>query len=536
MKFSLFTCIAFFLGTALASAQSPPPTKVEIVASGLSQPIGLFAPPNDPSRLFVIEKYGFIRVVKNGVLLNTPFLDISANLAMSSEQGLLGMAFHPRYVQNGYFFVYYTDVANGDVVVARYQVSGNPDIADPASGVVFMQFTHPFGNHNGGALAFSPIDHYLYIASGDGGSGGDPFNYAQNLGSPLGKLLRIDVNSQDAGLMYHIPTSNPFFGMPGAVGEIYAYGLRNPWRIAFDRLTADLYIADVGQGVVEELDFIAAESQGGQNFGWNCMEGDICSNYGTTPGCICGDPSLVAPIHVYNHNEGCAVIGGFVYRGSIVPELLGSYIFLDICSTNIWALQFDGTQVTGVQNVLLQMLPPSGSHTIASMGEDANGELYFAYMSGEIGKIVRNDDTIPGIVPYGKGTDGCNGPHTLTISRTVAPGAVNIDFRADAAPPNALGLLLITDSKAPAPGLDPYLIGANFLVDIYYATVFIPFDFNADENGMADYHFDLVNDPNLVGLKFYGQGIFYFGSPCPPTSPQGFTSSNALEITVLPTP
>lgn len=526
--------LSFILFSALAFGQSTPkPLAVELVTDGLSEPIGIFSAPRDPSRLFVIEKSGSIRVIKNGVLLNTPFLDLTAKVTSTSEQGLLGLAFHTRYAQNGYFYVNYTRASDGALTIERYQVSIDLDVADPASVFPILTIPKPFDHHAGGMIAFSPIDRYLYISTGDGGSPADSLGNSQNLASLLGKLLRIDVDSTDPGLNYHIPTSNPFYGSTTALNEIFAYGLRNPWRFSIDRATGDIYIADVGEAAVEEIDYIPGGAIGGYNFGWNCMEGRACQAYGVPSACFCGDLALTMPIYVYDHFQGCAVIGGYVYRGSAIPDFNGYYIFADICKTKHWIFQYDGTLLTNFQDRSLELLSPGFAHTIASFGEDANGELYYAYMSGHIGKIVPADGVIPGVAHFGNGTPGCNGPQELLANNPVKAGGANTYFRATNAPAGSVGILMITDAKIAGGSTDPLLIGADFDLDFFAASEIITIDFQVDENGVAYYYFDLFNNPTVIGLQFYGQAVFYWGTPCPANS-LGFSTTNALEVTIQP--
>jgi glucose/arabinose dehydrogenase len=325
------------------------------VLGGLQKPVG-FAQAND-SRWFIIEQPGVIRVVRDGVLLPTPFLDIRA-LAndAGSERGLLGLAFSPRYAADGEFFINYTD-ANGDTLIARYHVSADPDQADPASAQVVLQVAQPYPNHNGGGLAFGP-DGYLYIGLGDGGSGGDPQGNGQNLRALLGKMLRLDVRTPP----YAIPPDNPFANRSDARPEIWASGLRNPWRYSFDRATGDLYIADVGQNQYEEVDFQPA-AVGGQNYGWNFMEGLHPYRDGAPDG-------LTAPVVEYTHAGGeCSITGGYVYRGAALPQLNGVYLYGDYCSGQVWALF--RTPAGWESRALF-----NAGFLISSFGEDAAGELY----------------------------------------------------------------------------------------------------------------------------------------------------------------
>ncbi|KAA0213986.1 MAG: hypothetical protein DYG94_03055 [Leptolyngbya sp. PLA3] len=393
MRLSRFAPIVSLLIVGTASADITPITTVRI-ASGLVRPVGLFHVPGDSSRLFVIEKQGFIRIIENGVLLPTPFLDVDAltggGTSTSSEQGLLGLAFHPDYANNGLFYIDHTNTS-GNTVIAEYQVSSNPNVASAASRRELLTIAQPFSNHNGGWIDFGP-DNYLYIAMGDGGSGGDPGNRAQNINVLLGKMLRIDVNGNNSSNgQYGIPPNNPFVGVDGA-DEIWAYGLRNSWRNSFDRQTGDLWIADVGQGSWEEINFQPANSTGGENYGWRCYEGNAA--YNTTG---CGPSSNYDfPIHVYSHSSGCSVTGGYTYRGCKMPENHGAYFFADYCTSTIWSLRYNGV-VSDLTNRTAELAPGGGLSiaSITSFGQDADGEIYICDQNGgEIFKIVPNGPTI----------------------------------------------------------------------------------------------------------------------------------------------
>lgn len=355
--------------------------RAERVVSGLAQPLFVTSPPRDVSRLFIVEKGGRIRILKWGALLGTPFLDISSLVSGGSEQGLLGLAFHPRYAENGYFFVNYTDSA-GRTVVARYRVSANPDVADPSSATVILQVSQPYANHNGGHLAFGP-DGYLYIGLGDGGSAGDPQGNAQNPAVLLGKMLRIDV---DAASPYGIPPSNPFAGAGPPLDEIWALGLRNPWRYSFDRINGDLYIADVGQNRFEEINFQAAGFAGGANYGWNVVEGN---GHCYPSGSSCDPSPYVNPVHEYDHSQGCSVTGGYVYRGCKMPDLHGTYFYGDFCSGFVRTFRVVGGVATDHQDRTAELESSGVSiDSISSFGEDARGELYIVDFGGEIFRIV----------------------------------------------------------------------------------------------------------------------------------------------------
>ena len=367
------------MAAACAVAVEPPDDlSLEMVVDGFSRPVVLSHAGDGSNRLFVVEQEGRILVIDDGVVLGSAFLDISSLVDSSAnEQGLLGLAFHPDFAGNGYFYINYTHDPAGsgpDVTrVSRFEVSAeDPNIADTSSETIVLQLEQPASNHNGGDLHFGP-DGYLYIATGDGGGSRDQFQNAQDLGSLLGKMLRIDV---DGGSPYAIPAGNPFFDAVGARPEIWAYGLRNPWRFSFDRTNGDLFIGDVGQNEVEEVDFQPASSAGGENYGWSCMEGDDAPDFNP-----CDGSPLTSPILVYNHGSGCSVTGGYRYRGSIAT-LAGKYVYGDFCSGRIWfASDSSGTwsaEEWANTNI-----------SISAFGEDEEGELYVADLGrGEIYRFV----------------------------------------------------------------------------------------------------------------------------------------------------
>jgi len=358
------------------------------VASGLSRPVLVTALPGDTARIFIVEQRngstGYVRIVRNGSVLTRPFLSVP-NLATDNEQGLLGLAFDPNYAVNGYFFVNYTRGSDSATVIERYHVSADPDSADAASGQTVLMIPQPYTNHNGGNLVFGN-DGFLYIGMGDGGLANDPGNRAQSDTSLLGKFLRIDV---DSAFPYSIPPTNPFVDSPTARHEIWAKGVRNPWRWSFDRLTHDLYIGDVGQDAWEEIDFQSANSAGGENYGWRCMEGLHCTGLS---GCTCNDPSLTLPIYNYDHSGGkCAITGGYVYRGCADSALQGTYFFADFCSNQIWSFRFENGVISDFQDRTTELAPGGGLSisSISSFGEDAMGELYICDLNdGEVFKIV----------------------------------------------------------------------------------------------------------------------------------------------------
>ncbi|CAG2157817.1 hypothetical protein LMG31506_06135 [Cupriavidus yeoncheonensis] len=373
-------------GTASATVtygtSQPFALALQEVAGGLAAPVFLTSPAND-ARLFIVERAGRIRVMQGGTLLATPFLDIASLTTTDGERGLLSMAFDPAYAANGRFYVYYTDTA-GNITIARYQVSAsNPNVANTAA-TILLTIPHPnFSNHNGGLAAFGP-DGMLYLGTGDGGGGGDPSGNAQNLDSLLGKLLRIDVTS---GQPYAIPPGNPFAGQPGRRGEIWASGLRNPWRFAFDSTDGTLYIADVGQDQREEID-VAPSATGGLNYGWNRTEGSACFGAPT-----CSMQGITQPQLDYGHdaNGGCAVVGGYVYRGAAMPPLRGRYLYSDLCSG--WLRSFDFREAAAEQIDWGIAVPGS----VLSFGADAQGEIYVladpltSSGSGKVYRIVQRN-------------------------------------------------------------------------------------------------------------------------------------------------
>jgi glucose/arabinose dehydrogenase len=350
--------------TVASSFPDPKDYRWTEVASGFQHPVDIQNADDGSGRLFIVEQPGRIRVIQSNQLLATPFLDITDRVDDNgSEQGLLGLAFHPNHEQNGFFYVNYTR-AGGDTVIARFQVTGDPNLADPNSEKRLIEVEQPFPNHNGGAAAFGP-DGHLYLGLGDGGSGGDPLGSGQSLNTLLGKILRIDVDSGDP---YAIPADNPFGN------EIWAYGLRNPWRMSFDRQTGDLWIGDVGQGQWEEIDTYAHGTPVGANFGWNVMEGS--HNYEGE-----AQPGLILPAAEYSHAQGCSVTGGYVYRGAM-PEWQGIYLYGDYCTGFLWGLipSGDGWQSQVLFETRVQ---------ISTFGEDESGEVHLADYGGTIYRLVQ---------------------------------------------------------------------------------------------------------------------------------------------------
>lgn len=440
---AVFGCLAALACGQVAAAQQV--TAVRITA-GVVRPLYVTAPPGDFTRIFIVSQRdtssatnpstGRIRIyhLDTETLNPVDFLTISG-VSANSEQGVLGLAFHPDYAENGYFFVNYTEAPTpGFSVIKRFRRStADPDVSDP-DGVEILRIAQPFANHNGGWIGFGP-DGYLYCSFGDGGSQNDPGNRGQDITSNLlGKLLRIDVDGpnnivgdadddelpEDATRNYAIPPTNPFVGLTGD-DEIWAYGLRNPWRPAFDRETGDLFIADVGQDAIEELNFQPAAALPPKNYGWRCMEGLNCT--GRT-GCTCNDAALTLPFHTYEHtpNPGgrCSVTGGYVYRGCSMPWLRGTYFFADYCAATIWSMRYSpATGVTEFTDRTAELDPPdSNINSITSFGEDARGELYICDQGGEVFKLVPatpadcNQNSIPDHVEIARGDApdcNCNG-------------------------------------------------------------------------------------------------------------------------------
>ena len=369
---------------AADASETPAPTsgplpsvRAEVVFPGVSfdRMVFLTHPEGIPDRLYLVLQPGRIMAFDNVQNPSTPqtFLDIRDRVSdRGNEEGLLGLAFDPDYGNNGYFYVYYSAASPRRSVIARYHAPPGSDRVDPSTEKVIMEIDQPFSNHNGGQVTFGP-DGYLYVGLGDGGSGGDPRGHGQNLRTLLGTILRIDVSALDQTGSYTVPNDNPFVGVQGARPEIWAYGLRNPWRFSFDRETGDLWTGDVGQNKLEEIDIIKP----GRNYGWNVMEGTSCFR---NPGC--GSDELEPPVAEYGRDGGCSVTGGYVYRGSRLPSLVGAYLYGDFCTGNIWALRYDGSQVTEQARIADTDLQ------ISSFAEGPDGEVYILSFTGEIARLA----------------------------------------------------------------------------------------------------------------------------------------------------
>jgi glucose/arabinose dehydrogenase len=401
------TLIAF-AATVLASVAPAQITSVR-VASGLASPVFATAPVGDADRLFVLEQAGRIRLLKNNTLVTRPFLDITSIVNGGGEQGLLGLAFDPNFGTNRCFYVYYiAGTGSGQSTIARFEVSASdPDSAVAASRVSILSRPQPASNHNGGTIDFGP-DGFLYFGFGDGGGQNDSNNLAQNLSQIFGKMIRIDPHGDDfpgdALNNYAVPPSNPFVGVGGALGEIWAYGLRNPYRWSFDRLTNDLYIGDVGQNCYEEISFQPGTSTVGENYGWRLAEGNHCFDPNDAFNCNqpqnCG-AGTSPPIYEYSHvsgDGGCSVTGGSVYRGNAIPAIQGHYFFADYCSSQIYSFRKVGIGIQGFANRTTQLVPNVGSiSSITCIGQDGVGELYIVDQGGEVFRI--NSDAATSVSP-----------------------------------------------------------------------------------------------------------------------------------------
>ena len=367
-------------GTTFVPPPPPAPPTLQLVVQGLTAPLFLTAPPCDTTRQFIVQQDGRIRVVRNDTLLTTPFLDIHTQVTYvaGGEQGLLGLAFHPNYKVNGWFYVYYNNLG-GNIRIVRFTVSGtDPNAADLTTGDTVLAVVHStYTNHNGGMLVFGP-DGYLYTGLGDGGGAGDPLANGQNKHALLGKILRLDM---DHGSPYTIPATNPFVGDTSARAEIWDYGLRNPWRFSFDRSNGYLYIADVGQDSYEEVDVELSGGVGRVNYGWNVMEGLHCYNATS-----CNTAGLTQPVLEYPHTSGaCAIIGGYVYHGKLVPMLTGEYLYADLCTGFVRSFQYASGRAGNLLDWSTQL---STGTNVSSFGEDGRGEVYIINLGGNVYRIV----------------------------------------------------------------------------------------------------------------------------------------------------
>jgi uncharacterized repeat protein (TIGR01451 family) len=433
--------LLFSVSTTWAQGSAPknqPNLTLVPYASGFTNPVHITHAGDGSQRLFIVEQGGRIRIIKEQALLDRPFLDITKRVSCCNERGLLSVAFPPGYSNKRYFYVNYTDTV-GNTVIARYHLTSNPDVADPDSEELLLPIAQPYMNHNGGQIAFGP-DGYLYIGMGDGGSGGDPQNNGQNLGTLLGKMLRIDVESNRKP--YAIPPNNPFLAVHAARGEIWALGLRNPWRFSFDRQTGDLYIGDVGQNAYEEINFQRRSSAGGENYGWRVAEGNHCYNANT-----CDLTQFTPPVLEYPHAQGCSVTGGIVYRGQQFPRLHGTYLYGDFCSGRIWGVP---TPPQAQNNTQLF----KSSYVLSTFGEDEAGEVYLADYAG--GTIYHLTDTadIDLEITNSDNPDPVAVGETLTYSLTITNkgGAPATQVQMTTTLPSELILVSVTSTQGTCSG------------------------------------------------------------------------------------
>jgi glucose/arabinose dehydrogenase len=385
--------LVILLTSLAAAAPAPAQLAATLVASGLNRPIFLDAPLGDP-RLFVLERDGRIVLIVSGAVRTTPFLDITDRVGTTGEGGLLGLAFDPDYATNGLFYVYYTDLA-GDSVLSRFAVSADPNVADPFEQVLLV-VDQPYSNHNGGTIAFGPDD-FLYVGLGDGGSSNDPLGAGQDPLQLLGKMLRLDVGTPPApgstpvpGTGYAVPADNPFANDPGTRDEIWALGLRNPYRWSFNPVTRNLWIADVGQGQREEVNFEPWTSSGGRNYGWKVWEGNRCN----TTSAACAAAGFTPPLLDYDHSAGnCSITGGYSYRGRLIPQAFAQYFFGDFCSGRIWTYD---TRTDTVSDVSGQLGPAANAgFQLVSFGEDGQGEMYVVHQGGDVYRVVSSVPIVP---------------------------------------------------------------------------------------------------------------------------------------------
>ena len=378
----LFSVMLILSGSAFAQPASWDPASfsssftLRAIVENLDSPVGIVDPGDGSGRLFIVEQTGKILVLKSGSLSPDPFLDISSSVSSGSEQGLLGLAFHPDFANSGMFVIDYTDV-DGNTNIVRYQIDAqNPDLADASSAETLLFIDQPYPNHNGGQVLFGP-DGFLYIGMGDGGSQGDPNENGQNTNALLGKILRIDIDNPSGDRPYGIPADNPFADGSAGAPEVFIYGVRNPWRFSFDA-DGGLYIGDVGQSSWEEIDYLPAGEQAGANLGWNLMEGTHC--YATDP---CDSDDLVKPVFEYSHDTGgCSVSGGVVIQGGIIPSLDGVYVLGDYCTGLLWGLARDANGDWQASD------PIETGLSISSFGQGPGGETYVVDLNGAIYQMV----------------------------------------------------------------------------------------------------------------------------------------------------
>ncbi|MGK0216990.1 MAG: glucose/arabinose dehydrogenase [Planctomycetota bacterium] len=516
------------VSSAPASAQS---LDTELIGQ-FTSPVFAVSPVGDLDRLFVVEQAGRIRIVENPrttpTTLPTPFLDIAGIVGCCGERGLLGLAFHPDYDLNGRFFVNYTN-NSGNTRVIEYAVSAtDPNVANPTAVQTIYMAGQPFSNHNGGCIQFGP-DGKLYIGFGDGGSANDPGNRAQNVSEKMGKMMRLDI---DLAAPF-IPIDNPFVGVSSTLDEIWAIGLRNPWRFSFDRLTGDMYIGDVGQGSKEEISFQPASSTGGENYGWRCMEGTNCTGLS---GCTCNDIALTDPIREYNHSGGkCSITGGYVYRGSLIPGLQGTYFYGDYCSRDLFSFEYDGSTLTNFMNRTADLQPSAGGSigNISAFAEDGAGEMYIVTLTGgRIWRITEDCDAST----YCTSAPNSNSPSGAQIgfSGDLGIGLNNFNLTVGGATANQFGFFFYGGAPTQTPLGDGFFcigtspIGFHRLLPPgmtdFLGTAVRPVDFTAPPaNGGSG--------QISAGSTYYFQ--YWFRDPNGPGG-TGFNFSNGLQALFCP--
>lgn len=510
------------LAAAPLHADTPTPLTTKLVVSGLVRPVLVTAPVSDPDRLFIVEIIGRIKILKDGVLLPTYFLNLQGTVQSSPPfQGVFGMAFHPDYANNGYFYVYYADMA-GAATVVRYQVSADPEVADPTSATPILTIPALGDGHEGGTLAFGP-DGYLYLATGDAGLQNDPNCNGQAMARLYSKMLRIDV---DGGSPYAIPVDNPFVGDPIVPPETWSTGFRNPWRFSFDRLTGDLWLADAGQDTAEELMFEPAGFGGGLNYGWPVMEGSACFNLNLCPPTVpaCGAPVFTPPFLEYGHDVGCGIIGGYVYRGAAIPDLRGTYVFGDYCSTPVGPAIFTcknvGGVVTDFTDRAAELTPDTSTvDFICSLGEDAAGELYIVdHYDGEVFKLIP-DPAAGSFTNIGaSGIGGSLGEPVMSGYGDLAPGSpTGYTVTCTGAQPFVQGFLFYGVQNNPTP-----FYGGTFYPIPWLRSLIFGFDANGTFSASVALPASLPNGLDIV------QQFFFVDA----TAPFGVSGSNALMLSV----
>lgn len=506
---------ALFSTSALAPTADAQSLESVQLISGLSSPIGAVSIPGDPlNRIFVVQQGGRIRILQNGSMLATDFLNIDPLTNGGGEAGLLGMAFHPDYDTNGKFYVSYTNLSGNSMLVQYTVSSSDPNVANAASATtIYGPVTQPFSNHNGGCIQFG-ADGMLYLGLGDGGSGGDPGNRAQNINNQLGKIHRFDV---DIAAPY-IPASNPFVGVSG-LDEIWAYGIRNPWRFSFDRLTGDLWIGDVGQNAWEEIDFQPAASTGGENYGWKILEGTHCYPSGT-----CSSAGTVLPVHEYNHSGGnCSVTGGYVARGPLLPNFQGRYFYADYCGGQLKSI--DPSSPAVATNHASDV---SISGFVTSFGEDANGDLLVVVSAGRIYRI--QEECSADIATYCTSAPNSAGPGAI-ISAS-GSGSItdnNFGLAVIGLPPGFPGIFFYGDMQTSSPFGQGVLCvaGTNGVIRAKPALV-------SSFIGTANRNIDFTTPPFDAGIGMITPGTewnfqYWYRDPG-----FGFNLSNGIAVTFCP--